>query len=82
MAGVVFYPAGSNPCFEIDTVIQPDNQVPIQHARIERQRATGEFDLVGEMPDDFKGRLIEAARASVTMDERQRKRLWIVLGVE
>jgi len=81
MAGVVFYPAGSNPCFDRDTVIQPDNQLAIPHARLARQESTGDFALLGEMPDDFKDRLIEASRASVTMDGRQRKRLWIVLGI-
>ena len=82
MAGVVYYPAGSNPCFERDTVIQPDNQLPIPHARLARQESTGDYSLVGQMPADFKDRLIEAARASVTMDGRQQKRLWIVLGVD
>lgn len=80
MAGAVFYPAGTVACFPTDTVIQPDNQVPISHSMIVAQRKAGVFAIAGTLPTTFRSQLITAVKASDTMEPREQKRLAIMLG--
>jgi hypothetical protein len=73
MAGAVLVPAGTHSFFPLDTIIQPDNQVPIPHFTLTTQHATSELEILGTMYDGFAGDLVKAVNASHTMSpERQR----------
>ena len=80
MAGVVFLPAGSVSCFPADTVIQPDNQVPIPHPVIVTQHKQGTFAVVATLPAAFESQLAAAVNASETLEPREQKRLAQLLG--
>lgn len=67
MAGAVYYRAGELSFFPQNTVIQPDNQFPIPHTHLNTCHNSGTFAVLGRMPDDFRQRLIDAVKASVTM---------------
>jgi len=80
MTGAIHYPAGSTPCFPEETIVQPDNQVPIPHPDIIAQSGRGTFKHEAMMPADFQERLKRAIGASMTMTPRQQKRLSEMLG--
>lgn len=80
MAGVVFYGAGQFKAFHLDTAVQPDNCVPIPHERLRESKENLNLDVFGALPDDFHGRLLKAIGNSLTLDDRQRKRLLDILG--
>jgi hypothetical protein len=80
MAGAVFYPAGTVACFPTDTVIQPDNQVPISHVMIVAQHKAGIFAVLETLPTTFLNQLIAVVRASDTMEPRKKRRLAELLG--
>jgi hypothetical protein len=75
MIGAVFYAAGSLPCFDKDTVIEPDNYIAVLHSTLAKQHATRELKILGVMPDDFVDVLIKATLASETMTPRQQRAL-------
>ena len=75
LAGCVLYRAGECDCFECDTAVQPDNQVPIRHADISSSHERGELQILGTMPEDFKERLRAAANNSFRIVPRERNRL-------
>lgn len=79
MAGVVFYAAGSASCFDVDTVIQPDNQVPILHTNLAKQKAMGSLEFLGALPAGFLEQLRLAIRQSVTLTPRLQGRLLAML---
>ena len=79
MSGAVFIPAGTVDFFPKDTVIQPDNQIPIPHSQIDTQRLTGEFRVEGALPSGFRDDFVRAVKASVTMTPREQKRLLAIL---
>lgn len=79
MAGCVFYEGGELPCFEKDTAIQPDNQIPISHAEIESAHRENCLDILDQLPRSFEKALIQATRNSVTISNRERKRLLSIL---
>jgi hypothetical protein len=74
MAGCVFYRARET-CFHVDTVIQPDNLFLIQHARL-RDPAC----VIGHLPSDFHGKLVQAIRDSIKLNENRRRHLLEMLG--
>ncbi len=74
MAGCVFYRAGEV-CFHLDTVVQPDNLFMIQHANL-RDPAC----VIGQLPADFHGKLVQAIRASIKLDANRRRVLLEMLG--
>ena len=57
MTGAVHYLLGAAPCFTEETVVQPDNQIPIPHADIIQQHGAGTFKIEGSLPSDFHERL-------------------------
>jgi hypothetical protein len=78
LRGCVYYCAGQVNCFPVDTVIQPDNQIPITHETI----ADAYFDNQLEcwpMPADFEALLRAAVIGSATMSKRQKERILAVL---
>jgi hypothetical protein len=81
MAGVVHYHEGSPPCFPLETVVQPDNQVAIAHGDILGQQKLGTFKLEGPLPKDFPERLKKAVALSETMSPRHQKRFTEMLGL-
>lgn len=74
LAGCVFYRAGEV-CFLLDTVVQPDNLFLIQHAQLREPSC-----VVGRLPDDFHGKLVQAIRSSIKLDSNRRRRLLRLLG--
>jgi hypothetical protein len=78
MAGIIFVRAGTLSCFNQDTIIQPDNQVPIPHPTLATQHASGDFEILGAMHDGFPMDLAKAVRNSKTMSPREQKR---ILGI-
>ncbi len=75
MDGVIYYAAGELPFFELDTAIQPDNPHPIRHGDIAASNIAGTFELLGQMPEDFKDRLIAAVNASVTLAPARKRNI-------
>jgi hypothetical protein len=81
MAGIVFVRAGTLSCFNRDTIIQPDNPVPIPHPNLVTQHANGDFEILGAMHDGFPEDLARAVRASITMAPREQRRILESLGL-
>jgi hypothetical protein len=75
LAGCVFYRA-EEVCFLRDTVVQPDNLFPIQHAQLRDHPSC----VVGKLPDDFHSKLVQAIRSSIKLDSNRRGRLLALLG--
>jgi len=74
MAGCVFYKQGEADCFEEDTAIQIDNQIPIPHSVISQSHKDGEL-TISELPEGFLERAKTALKNSVTLTGRERQRL-------
>jgi len=66
--GVVLYPAGTVPFLPEDTVIQPDNMFAIEYGTIDNATR-----VLGALPEDFHGRLVQAVTASITLAEKRRR---------
>ena len=81
MGGCVFYKRGETTIFKQDTAIQPDNQIPISHLEIETNHTRNSLDILGVLPVAFERQLIQAIRNSVTLSDRERKRLFLVLNI-
>jgi hypothetical protein len=79
MAGVVFYQAGQFKAFHLDTAVQPDNCVAIPHEKLRESKQNLKLDVFGTLPGNFQDRLLEAIDNSLTLDDRQRKRLLNIL---
>jgi len=74
MRGCVYYAAGQTTCFAVDTVVQPDNQIPIKHSAL----ADAHFDgglTRGTLPTEFAAQLRTAIANSITMSKAQKARL-------
>lgn len=69
MAGAIFIPAREVPCFPLDTVIQPDNLFPVPHLNITSA------SVAGELPDQYRLKLIHAVERSSSLTEVRRARL-------
>jgi hypothetical protein len=80
MQGAVFYKGGVLPCFPKDTIIQPENLLPIPHLELIRNNAQGKAAVVGVMPPDFMSELLKAVHDSVTMSPKLKKRILSLLG--
>jgi hypothetical protein len=74
MAGCVFYRAGEA-CFHVDTIIQPDNLFMIRHAQLRKPSC-----VIGELPEDFHGKIVQAIRASIKLDANRQRGLLAMLG--
>jgi hypothetical protein len=74
MVGCVFYEAGEVPCFPEETVVQPDNQIPIEHDHIQTCHIRKQVEI-HKLPSDFPSRLREAVQKSETLTGRERKRI-------
>jgi hypothetical protein len=74
MAGCVFYRAGEA-CFHQDTIVQPDNLFLIPYAQLR-----GPSCVIGQLPEDFHGKLVQAIRVSIKLDANRRQRLLAMLG--
>jgi hypothetical protein len=75
MAGVVYYKANELSFFNSNTAIQPDNLHPISHSDIVSCYEKGIFDILGNMPDDFSDRLINAINASITISSERKQNI-------
>lgn len=73
MAGVVFYPAGSIPFFQKDTIVQPENRVALWHSNLAKQHVIKDLTILGNMPANFSKRLIGAVLASETMSPKEQR---------
>lgn len=82
LGGCVYYKTGDVDCFKRNTVIQIDNQFGIPYHAITRARTEGKFKLLGQLPNDFHQKLIEAAHRSLTLSQIKRERLLQVIGEE
>lgn len=80
MAGVVLVPAGTHSFFPLETIIQPDNQVPIPYLTLATQHATGEFEILGAMYGGFVADLVKAVKASHTMSPERQRSILSLLG--
>jgi hypothetical protein len=80
MRGVVFYRAGACSCFDMDTVVQPDNQFAVPHDFLESTHRRGNLQILGLLPHGFKDALIVAIDRSDTLSEVERNRLLSILG--
>lgn len=72
MAGVVYYKAGENPFFGLNTAIQPDNLHPIPHSHLMKCDREGSLKLLGQMQPAFHEQLVAAVKASITLSEERR----------
>ena len=79
MIGCVYYKGGEVPCFPSNTVVQPDNQIPIEHCHIKDSHLRGQVKI-HTLPEDFPSRLREAVKNSQTLTRRERKRIEALLG--
>ncbi len=68
MAGCVYYKAGELSCFKRDTIVQPDNQFPVAHSRIDCAER-----VLGKLPSDFPQKLRTAIENSSTMTENRKR---------
>jgi len=75
MAGIVYYKAKEVSFFELDTAIQPDNPHPIRHGDIATCNIAGTFEVLGQMPENFRERLLVAVNSSVTLTPARRQSL-------
>ena len=80
MVGCVYYKAGELKAFSRDTVIQPDNQIPIAHDYLIESEKNKSLDILGAMPADFRSKLKKAISASLTMSDREKSRLLTILA--
>ena len=62
MAGCVYYQAGQLKVFQLNTAVQPDNQVTISHAYLSESHKNGSLDYLGLMPEDFEAKLLKAIK--------------------
>jgi hypothetical protein len=66
--GCVWYSAGELSMFHKDTVIQPDNQIPILYSHIKKASLSNHLEILGALPDDFLAKLRHAIQRSETMN--------------
>ncbi len=78
MQGCIYYPSGTLPCFPENTVIQPDNQIPIAHDLIRKAHADGIL-RIHQAPASFESDLRSAIAKSVTLTPDKRARLLRIL---
>jgi len=78
MCGCVYYRAGLVPCFPVDTVIQPDNQIPIAHKALVDAHFDGALECF-DSPPGFEELLRMAVADSMTMSKRLKQRLLDIL---
>ena len=59
----VFYEVGQHPeCFPEETAVQPDNQVPLNHAQLNEWYRRGVLEILGQLPrTPFEEDLLRAA---------------------
>jgi hypothetical protein len=76
--GCVWYSAGQLTCFPLDTVIEPDNQIPIPHDDIRRAQVRGTLEVYA-LPASFEEDLRSAIDRSATLSPRRRIRLLSML---
>jgi hypothetical protein len=74
MLGCVYFKAGEVPCFPENTVIQPDNQIAIEHSHIKDSHLRRQVKIHA-LPKDFPDRLRKAVSNSRTLTGRERKRI-------
>jgi hypothetical protein len=74
MIGCIYFNAGEVPCFPEETIVQPDNQIPIEHSHILDSHIRGQVQ-VHILPAEFPAKLREAVKKSETLTGRQRKRI-------
>jgi hypothetical protein len=76
MAGCVYYKGGEIAFFGSNTVIAPDNPHPISHGHLVECYINNSLTILGVMPQDFRGKLLAAIQASITLT-LERKQHWI-----
>jgi hypothetical protein len=81
MQGAVCYEA-SESCFDVRTVVEPDNPLAISHQDIVRHNRGRAFAFIGSMPTDFHDRLVAAIHASVTMSPAWKTRMLAKIGLQ
>jgi hypothetical protein len=75
MESCVFYGADDEPCFEKETVVQPDNQVPLSYDKLDEWYRKGTLEVLGELPtEEFEERLLQAADGE-RINERKKQRI-------
>jgi hypothetical protein len=77
MQGVVFYSAGTIPCFEKDTAIQTEKIWPIDYYRL---KICSTAAVLGVMPKDFPEALRDAVQKSVILNRAEKQRIFDLLG--
>jgi hypothetical protein len=78
MVGCVYFKGGEASCFPSNTVVQPDNQIAIEHSHIMNSHLRGQVKI-HSLPPDFPARLKEAVKNSQTLTGRERKRIEALL---
>jgi hypothetical protein len=81
LAGSVHYQAGVIQFFEKETVIQIDKRFPFFLSNLMTQHATGDFVILGSMPERFIDDLSRAIAASVTLSPKQKRAYREYLGL-
>ena len=76
----VYLKFGTVPEFSQDTIVEPDNQFPIEHGLIEGAYLNPKF-RVFSLPPDFYVMLCEAVQRSETLKWPPKKRLMEILGM-
>jgi hypothetical protein len=75
MVGCVLFKEGECGCFEKETVVEPDNQIPLRYDGVDKAYRDSTLEVLGDLPDDFAARLTKAINCSETMNEMEQKRL-------
>ena len=75
LRGVVAYDKHECAIIEKRTIIDPRNQFPIPHALLIEHQHNGNHEHRGILPEDFKDKLIAAARNSKVIEPSKKKRL-------
>ena len=81
MAGCVVYEAGTVACFRKRTIIPSDSHFEIRHYKLAVDSSRGSLEVIGAMPPDFRGRLLQAIGNSETLDGRGKRWLGNALGI-
>jgi hypothetical protein len=79
-AGCVCYEEGECGCFPEKTVVQPDNMIPISYEHLIEQEKRGKFKHKGKLPDDFREKIIQAVKASITVPPKWKDQILKKLG--
>jgi len=80
LKGCIFYKAKEVAFFDLDTVVDTSNMLPLLHDTLKKEATNGRFCVEGKMPSDFHERFVKAVRASTTLEPKKKAVLLEAVG--